>query len=144
VGWHAHPDSGIYVHLFGNKTFHYIDASAWKPLAEDGRLGLTWDDHFPLVFADGKDIDRLAASGAVQVRQIPLLPGDVLFQPAWAMHRLTYHPSPVAGDGPGHFASLRLGFVFVKTLLEEPWLFAKAIPRYLDVGAKVAWQKLLG
>ena len=133
VDWHAHPDAGVYVQLLGVKTFVYVDTESWRRELRN----VTWDSHFPLVFAQDGEIRALQRAGRLAVGEIQLRPGDVLYQPPWFMHLLTYD------EAPAEFASLRFGFLpLLEAVVAEPGLFLSSIPAYLDVGVKVAAQWL--
>jgi len=129
VGWHAHPDAGLYLQLIGTKTFLYVRAEDWKRTP-----GWELDVNFPLAFAN--ESHAAFAPTSPLVRAITVRPGDVLFQPSWVMHRLDY-PSQRAGE----FASLRFGFVPWQALWAQPWLLLLSLRGYARVGAQVAWQR---
>jgi len=130
VGWHAHPDAGLYLQLIGTKTFLYVRAEDWKRTP-----GWELDVNFPLVFAN--ESHAAFAPASPLVRSITVHPGDVLFQPSWVMHRLDY-PAQRAGE----FASLRFGFVPLQALWAQPWLLALSMRGYARVGGQVALQRL--
>jgi hypothetical protein len=132
VDWHAHPEAGIYLHLFGPKSFHYIYIDEWKKY-----ITMEWDSHFPLCFASEKEINKLASEGKIKIHTIILQPGQVIYQPPWILHRLSY-------DGVGEFASLRFGFLPYFVIWNELWLFLRCIPLFLDVGWKIFWQSIWG
>lgn len=81
VGYHAHPDAGIYFQLLGKKTFYYIDEKDWKALENN-----QFDLHFPLVFGDEDEI-ATKLNSSLKIHKIELNPGDVLFQPAWKVRK---------------------------------------------------------